>query len=268
MIKQFSLNNKLVLINSDDLLQQNHCVEAVIEAGGKPILICPNKQMLINCANKIEEKYLKNIFTFQIEPMNEQNIILLKNKIYSKFQIYPDIIINSLDTDFNYGDEDDNSNIELNEEKIKKWNRIVHEKLTSILLLTKNFGHQMSKGNGGVILNILSDRYLNPKINNFNSSISINHTALIAVANGIHGFTKYIATYWNKHNIRSNSLTIGTYKNSPKSFPKSNNLKKQIPIGRFANDDEFKAAIVFLISDASSYMTGSNLTINGGRTCW
>ena len=151
---------------------------------------------------------------------------------------------------------------------IKRWNSIIYKKLTSILLLTKIFGHKMAMAKGGVILNILSDIYLNPKINIFNPILRVNHTSLVAVTNGLYGFTKYIATYWNEKNIRSNSLTIGTYKENLFLKKDKDALVNQIPIGRLASNDEFKAAIIFLVSDASSYMTGSNLVVNGGRTCW
>ena len=109
---------------------------------------------------------------------------------------------------------------------------------------------------------------MNPKMKIFDSLLNVENTALVAIANGLHGFTKYIATYWSENNIRSNSLTIGNYEKSTTDFPSKSALKKQVPMGRLANNEEFKAAIVFLVTDASSYMTGSNLVINGGRTCW
>ena len=268
MIEKYNLNNKLVLIKAENLLHQIHCVEAVIESGGKPILIGSNINNIGKCAEKIEKKYSTNIFVHSIDTTNEQNIVKLKNTLFSTFDTYPDILINDSGVDFEHEYEDASSKIQLDEGMIKQWDRIILQELTSILLLTKIFGHQMAIANGGVILNILSDIYLNPKINIFHSTLKVNHTALIAIANGLYGFTKYIATYWNEKNIRSNTLTIGAYKKSSRNFTRRAALKKQIPIGRFANNDEFKAAIAFLISDASSYMTGSNLMINGGRTCW
>jgi NAD(P)-dependent dehydrogenase (short-subunit alcohol dehydrogenase family) len=79
--------------------------------------------------------------------------------------------------------------------------------------------------------------------------------------------TRYLATYWADKNIRVNSISPGgVYTDQPNDFV--NNLAKLIPLGRMANLDEYKAAIVFICSDASSYMTGANLVIDGGRTCW
>ena len=79
--------------------------------------------------------------------------------------------------------------------------------------------------------------------------------------------TKYLATYLAKKNIRVNSLSpAGVYNNqSDKFVSKFSNL---IPMNRMAEPDEYKGAVVFMCTDASSFMTGHNLVIDGGRTIW
>ena len=79
--------------------------------------------------------------------------------------------------------------------------------------------------------------------------------------------TKYLATYYADKNIRVNSISPGgVYNNQPKEFVER--LTNLIPMGRMARKDEYKGAIVFLCSDASSYMTGENVVMNGGRAAW
>jgi NAD(P)-dependent dehydrogenase (short-subunit alcohol dehydrogenase family) len=79
--------------------------------------------------------------------------------------------------------------------------------------------------------------------------------------------TKYLATYWADAGVRVNALVPGgVYAGQPEDFVEK--LTQLIPMGRMARKDEYRAALVFLCSDASSYMTGSNLVIDGGRTCW
>ena len=195
MSEKYHLNNKLVLIKAEHLKQQIRCVEAVIEAGGNPILIGSNMKKLAEGSDKIDKKYSTNTFISLIDATNEKDIIKLKQTIFSKFDTYPDILINDSVIAFEHQDLDEGRNMKLDKKMIKIWDRIIREELTTILLLTKIFGHQMAKTNGGVILNILSDMYLNPKGNITNKMRKINDIASITITNGLLGLTKYIATY-------------------------------------------------------------------------
>ena len=87
------------------------------------------------------------------------------------------------------------------------------------------------------------------------------------VKHGIIGLTRYLATYWCENGVRVNALCPGgVYNNQPEDFVKK--LTQLIPMGRMAEPDEYNNAVLFLISDASSYMTGSVVVMDGGRTCW
>ena len=87
------------------------------------------------------------------------------------------------------------------------------------------------------------------------------------IKHGIVGLTKYISTYWSSEKIRCNALSPGPVLNL-QSKSLVNNLKKLIPMGRLANKHEYKSAIKFLCTDDSSYMTGQNVIIDGGRSIW
>ena len=87
------------------------------------------------------------------------------------------------------------------------------------------------------------------------------------VKHGLIGLTRYLATYWADRNVRVNALAPGGIR-SGQSDEFVHRVSSLIPMARMAWREEYKGAIVFLASDASSYMTVATLVIDGGRTCW
>ena len=131
----------------------------------------------------------------------------------------------------------------------------------------------MAKKKGGVILNISSDlSVISPDQRLYNKSINkklkrAKPVTYSVTKTGLIGLTRYIATYWSNKNIRCNAISPGgIYDGQEKIFVKK--LSKLIPLGRMAKKDEYRSAIQFLCSEASSYMTGQNLVIDGGRSIW
>lgn len=150
---------------------------------------------------------------------------------------------------------------------LNRWNKSIEVNLTGAFLCSQVFIKKMIENKTkGVIINIASDLgIIAPDQRIYKNDVkpvdySVTKHAII-------GLTKYLATYYADKNIRVNSLSpAGVYNNQDKDFV--SRLSKLIPLGRMANLNEYKGAIVFLCSDASSYMTGSNLIIDGGRSVW
>lgn len=155
------------------------------------------------------------------------------------------------------------------------WERALQVHLTGTFLCCQAAGRQMVAQQRGVILNIASDvGTISPDHRIYDGMVSphtgrpFNTPASYATAKaGIINLTRYLATYWAKDGIRVNALSPGgVYNGHEPAFV--GNLTERIPLGRMAEPDEYRGAVLFLVSDASSYMTGANLIVDGGRTAW
>jgi NAD(P)-dependent dehydrogenase (short-subunit alcohol dehydrogenase family) len=146
--------------------------------------------------------------------------------------------------------------------------------LTGAFLCSKFFGGEMARRGRGVIVNVSSDlgviapdQRLYQQEGLPEDQQPVKPVTYSVVKTGLIGLTRYLATYWADAGVRVNAISPGgVYNGQPDVF--LSRLNKLIPLGRMADIDEYQGAILFLCSDASSYMTGSNLIIDGGRTCW
>ena len=154
------------------------------------------------------------------------------------------------------------------------WSEDLAVGLTGAFLCSQVFGGEMARRGGGVILNISSDlgviapdQRLYERDGVPADRQPVKPVSYSVVKAGVIGLTRYLATYWATRGVRVNALCPGPVEagQSPDFMAR---LNFRIPMGRMARKDEYKGAVLFLVSDASSYMTGATLIVDGGRTCW
>lgn len=158
---------------------------------------------------------------------------------------------------------------------VPQWQTEIAVGLTGAMLCAQEFGGQMARRGRGVILNIASDLgviapdqrlYRQPHLTREEEQ-PVKPVTYSVIKHGLIGLTKYLATYWADHGVRVNAISPGgVFNNQDPAFVER--LTRLIPMGRMAEVDEYRAAVQFLCSDASSYMTGQNLVMDGGRSVW
>ena len=157
---------------------------------------------------------------------------------------------------------------------LEQWHDDLAVGLTGAFLCCQVIGTEMARRGRGVIVNVASDLALiGPDQRLYRKEGLPDHLQPVKpvsysiVKSGLIGLTRYLATYWADRGIRVNAISPGgVYNGQPQDFLEK--LSSLIPLGRMAAVDEYQGAILFLCSDASSYMTGTNLVVDGGRTCW
>lgn len=156
---------------------------------------------------------------------------------------------------------------------LELWQQSLDVNLTGAVLCAQEAGNVMVRRGRGVVLNICStyglvapDQRLYQRADEEEQTLFKPVSYAVTKA-GVAQLTRYLAAYWGGKGIRVNSLTPGgVFNDQEKSFVEE--YAARTPMGRMAEKDEMNGAMLFLVSDASSYMTGANLVVDGGWTAW
>ncbi len=274
VMKNFSLKNKLVLITGGaGLLGKKH-IEAVIEADGDVVIFDINENALNSTKDYIHSRYNKTIGIYKVDITKEEDILKAKKSIYESYNKYPDILINNAAIDPKFEKNSKINKSRLENFDVNQWNLELSVGLTGAMLCSKNFGVEMAKSGYGVIVNIASDlgviapdQRLYSQDGLEDEFQNVKPVTYSVIKHGLMGLTKYIATYWADKGVRCNAFAPGgVFNNHPDEFVQK--ISNLIPMKRMANIDEYKSSILFLCSDASSYMNGATLNMDGGRSVW
>jgi len=155
----------------------------------------------------------------------------------------------------------------------RSWDEVMRVNVKSVFLCCQIIGGRMAAAGRGSIINISSiygivspDQRIYEYRRRGGTSFH-KPVAYSASKSALLNLTRHLATYWASNNVRVNTLTFGgVFNNQDEGFLRG--YCERVPLGRMAREDEYNGAIIFLVSDASSYMTGSNMIIDGGWTAW
>ena len=264
--KLFDLKNKIIIVTGSSGRLGSQYSKILSMAGANVVLADIDSKK----NKQLERQIIKN---FRTDPMvcdvdisKKSEIEKMRNDILKKYGKI-DVLINNA---FFNPSLSKNSSCPFEEFPLELWNDVLKVNLTGVFLCSQIFGNVMKKQNNGNIVNIASIYGLVGADQRIYGNSKLNSPVSYAASKGaIVNLTRYLAAYWQGKNIRVNTLSLGGVQDKSYMTKKFiSNYSSKTMLGRMAKNDDYNGAILFLSSDASSYMTGANLVVDGGWTAW
>lgn len=270
ILEKFNLTGRVAIVTGGAGLLGSEFCRTLAEAGALVLVADLNGIAAAGCAETIKQKGLK-AQAVQVDVTNPKSVgSMVEAAVFTAGRV--DILVNSaaLDPKFDPQHEGAHAN-SFEEYPLKSWNQSLSVNLTGMFLCCQAAVRPMLTQGKGVIINICSTYglvgpdqriYIKP-----GQPMQYKPVYYSVTKAGVLGMTHYLATYYAGTEIRVNALTPGgVFNNHDETFLKA--YSARTVMGRMAQHDEMNGALLFLASDASSYMTGSNLVVDGGWTAW
>ena len=252
-VKQlFDLTGRVAIITGGSMGLGRQMAEALAEMGANLALCARKKERCEQAAEELQRLGVKTL-AFGCDVKNAASIQEVVDATLSQFGRI-DILINNAGTSWGAPVE---------EMRLEHWNKVIETNLTGTFLFSQAVGKVMIPQRRGKIINIASVAGLRGAPPEFQA------IGYHASKGGVIAFTKDLACKWAMHNIHVNAIAPGWFPTHMSEVVIERNrefLRKKIPLGRFGNEDDLKGGAVFLASDASDYVTGHVLVVDGGQT--
>ena len=271
----FDLTGQVAIITGGaGMLGMQHAA-AIAGAGGHAVIADLSREAVDLSARQISGTYQVEALGVQVDVTSKNQVEAMVASAAKKFGRVDILINNAALTVKGGGELAENYFAPFEDYPLDLWEKALQVNLTGAFLCCQAVGKLMVTQRSGVILNIASDV----------GNISPDHRIYEGVTHPVTGkpfntpvgyattkaglinLTRYLATYWARQGIRVNCISPGGVEaGHDPQFVK--NIIERIPLGRMARANEYQGAVLFLVSAASSYMTGANLIVDGGRTAW
>jgi gluconate 5-dehydrogenase len=260
----FDLKGKVALVTGSSSGLGLQMAEGLAEAGASLVIASRRIDVCKNVSGELRKEHGIEAIGLKMDVTSEKDVVSAVEKTVSHFGKI-DILVNNVGK----------ANVkETLKTSLSEWKQIMDTNVSSMFLCCREAGKHMIKNRYGKIINISSvygmrgsdwRNYAKPEMVRELLSYSTSKGAVI-------NFTKELAVNWARYNITVNTLTPGCFlTEETKKFCDDYTIKKlqdRFPLGRWGTDDDLKGAVVFLASNASKYVTGQNLIVDGGWSAW
>lgn len=257
-MKTFYLDGKVAVISGGAGLYGKQLVRALAMAGAKVYMASRNVE-----ANEVVAKSLRDegyeVYSESLDLASEESILALCDRIYEK-EGKVDILVNNAVARTMKGYSDTK----------ESWEKSMTINATGLFLITRAFGNKMCDAGSGSIINIGSYMGLLGPDYSLYEGTEMNKDGVIPdyfyTKGGMTNYTRYIASHYGKFGVRCNVLELGGLYDGSQPDVFVERYSKATCLGRMANDKDIMGVLVFLASDASAYMTGTVIPVDGGYT--
>ncbi|HRJ74380.1 MAG TPA: SDR family oxidoreductase [Anaerolineales bacterium] len=272
IFEKFSLKDKVAVVTGGVGLIGAEFCKTLAEAGASVAVVDLNASLIQGTVDTLTKSGF-NALGISTDITKPESVNAMVEKVISTYGRL-DVLVNSAALDPKFDATALEKGIApgaFEDYPLSDWNAAMNVNLTGMFLVTQACVKQMLKNKKGSIINICSTYGLNGPDQRIyikaGKRVAYKPVYYTVTKAGVMGFTKYLAAYYAETEIRVNALTPGGVFNNHEEYFVKNYSAKTI-LGRMAKKDEMNGALLFLASDASSYMTGNNLIVDGGWTAW